>query len=599
MASAKELALTHSAACFLNSYLREYPAFSIHNSSAEISKHGLLSVFIPLDDDCSLVIPLRAVSVLGRHSYADLFFLQTKSDCVAIEFLQLVEVLAEFLLEKYFVNGALKTQQKDIFVQRVRQSLENIEKALEHRQPQLERAYNKDLSFLAAEQALMIGHNFHPFPKAREGFTDEAYLKYSPEMAGHFALHWFFVKSDLVHTQKAAQWLESEWLKKLYVTEGGSLNSLPADFTPFPVHPWQKQHLLKNQSVQKYFEEQQIIDGGETVPTWYPTSSLRSVYRPQSEFMLKFSLSLRLTNSIRHLTAVEVVRGLQVFDVFATAKARELTLQHPEFEVLFEPAYSALKDMDGNPISESIVVCRENPFLDASEETLAPEQNVVLATLAQDNPWGGDTLIQTQVEQLAQSSFCSLGIASKQWFTSYLQVAVRPLILAQARYGILLGAHQQNLILKIVNHCPAKAYFRDCQGTGYSEQGYEYYHNEVSTLVKSNGNVLNEKGHILFGYYLIVNSTFNVISAIAKPGVISEQDLLEILRLFLLQLCDENLPDKSFLDYLLKSPQIYQKGNFRCSLENLNENTVNDPLALYNLIPNPLFIYTETDSSHD
>lgn len=578
MYNIQALALKHSVSCFFNSLFREFRGFEIVRTEALIPD-SFESISVPVSEKNTLLIPLHKKSLLGRYEYQDRFYLQRDSALTSLQFFEAVDVMAGFLCELWEED----LSKKSIFLKRVQNSLHNIELSLQARGAEIEKLYSQTVSFKEAEQGLMIGHNFHPYPKMREGFDDQDFALYSPEMGGEFGLHWFFVKPEVLHNQTAAQFKDTSWTNKIYVTEKSS--AVPDGFVAFPVHPWQRQHLLKNKSIKQYLADGRILDGGAHSPLWYPTSSLRSIYAPHSPYMLKFSLTLRLTNSVRHLTDVEVVRGLQVYDVFATTKGQEFQKRFPEFAVIFEPAFAAIKDENGKILSESIVVCRENPFTEAA----ANDENIVLSTLAQDNPLGGDTLILKHVKAGAAQRAVDLTEASRQWFHQYLQTAVAPLVTAQAEYGILLGAHQQNMILSLKDHQPFKTYFRDCQGTGYSEHGYELFHREVQTLVRENGNILDEKGNILFAYYLLVNSTFNVISALADPQGASEELLIQDLRNFLLAMKTPQVVDESFLNYVLTRPEIYQKGNFNCSLQNLNENTAANPLAIYNLIKNPLF----------
>lgn len=571
-------AQAHSISCFFNALFREFHNFSVLDNT----------IHVPLKNESSLEIPLRKFSLLGRHQYENVFFLNDGEIKTQIPFLSALELITNILVAS-LPDG---NQKKETFLSRVHNSVENMHLALEHRKTDILKAYQQSLDFIQAEQSLMVGHNFHPYPKMRDGFNDEDYAKYSPEMAGQFELHWFFVKPEILHWQSAHHFQNKNILTDFYLNEFSNPEkaraAIPAGYIPFPVHPWQRQHLLKLPFVQQYQERKLLIDFQKSDKKWQPTSSLRSVYASHSEYMLKFSLTLRLTNSIRHLTPVEVVRGLQVYDVFATEKAQQLLQAEPQFKVIFEPAYVALKDQNGNVATESIAVFRDNPFSEKSE--IEP---VVLATLAQDAPFGGENLIQKHIRAYADAKGLPLKESSRLWFSHYLKVAVQPLMVAQSEFGILLGAHQQNLILGIKDNLPVLSYFRDCQGTGYNELGYSFYHKQVPTMTRDNGNVLEEKGNILFAYYLIVNSTFNVIASISQDNWISEADLIRELQLFLQGLRENSPADISCLNYLLDREQIYQKGNFYCSLQNLNENTTENPLAIYNLISNPLFLKKE------
>ncbi len=60
--------------------------------------------------------------------------------------------------------------------------------------------------FLAAEQALLLGHPLHPTPKSREGLSEAEARRYSPELRGSFPLHWMAVAPSLLATDSA--WTE-------------------------------------------------------------------------------------------------------------------------------------------------------------------------------------------------------------------------------------------------------------------------------------------------------------------------------------------------------------------------------------------------------
>ncbi|MBO9665244.1 MAG: IucA/IucC family siderophore biosynthesis protein [Bdellovibrio sp.] len=585
MADLRTLSLRHSASCFFNSLFREWNGFNIIKSPTEVfaKTEAAESIALAVSDSETIYLPLKRKSLMGRHQYHELFFIRSGQSFTEADFMVVAERLVKYLTE-VFPNSV---GNEVVFMDRLKNSVENIELALDARKQDLEKIYSTPISFREAEQGLMIGHNFHPYPKMREGFDEADYRMYSPEMAGSFALHWFMAKPEVLENQKAEQFKRPEWTKDTFLNEFNGPEAATAllqdGFIPFPVHPWQRQHLLKNPTVQDYLKNGKLVDVGASEKPWYPTSSLRSIYGAHAPYMMKFSLTLRLTNSIRHLTPVEVVRGLQVYDVFMTTKGQEFTRKHPQFNVVFEPAFIALKDSQGEILTESIVVCRENPFTESNTE-----EAVVLSTLAQDNPLGGENLIQISIRKEAEKTRRSVQDVAALWFARYLEVAVKPLVMAQANYGILLGAHQQNLILSLKANYPEKAYFRDCQGTGYSHFGFSLYGKDVSSLRMDNGNILDEKGNILFVYYLMINSTFNVIAAIAADGWVSEKALVADLRNFLSSIRESGPQDLSCLNYLLDSPEIWHKGNFTCSLQNINENTSANPLAIYNLIQNPI-----------
>lgn len=563
MTTYKELALRHTYTCFFNSLLREIDFYQVNPNDIKMNLPGQ-----------ELIIGLKKASLVGRHEYSGEFYHVVNNIKTSVSFFAVIDILLPFLFKN---NQKDNSDLADIFKKRLENSLRNMELSLEMRKEDIARIYQDDLLFHEAEQALFIGHNFHPYPKMREGFNDEDYRHFSPEMGGAFRLLWVALKPENLLQFQASRFEDLAWTTTLAEHEKVTT---PDGMIPLPMHPWQFKTLKNKNRLQDIPME--IL--GEGAHLWYPTSSLRSLYSPDAPYMLKFSLTLKLTNSIRHLTDVEVVRGMQVYDVLSSTKGQEFKAKHPEFEIIAEPAYIGIRDLQGQLLHDTLVVARSNPF--KSDEV----NNVVVSTLAQDNPLGNENLINNHIAKYSEQNQVSLAEASMKWFKEYLRVAVLPLIDGQANFGFLLGAHQQNLIVHIQNHLPAKGYFRDCQGTGYNQSGYDFYRQEVPSMTVENGNILGEMGNILFAYYLIINSTFNVIAAIAQNNQMTELRLLEELQKTLVDFRNTRPLDSTFLNYVLDKQTLLQKGNFFCSLENINENTSANPLSLYNSIPNPLYL---------
>jgi N2-citryl-N6-acetyl-N6-hydroxylysine synthase len=549
-----------SANCYLNSLLRELPEAVVRDGN---------TLVLALDGEKKLRLPLRRWSRLGRHKYRDPFFLEEGSSSRAIDFASLVDAVnARF-------EASSSPERLERFRRRVLESRENIRSSLQEGEARIRSLYASGLEFLSAEQGLFVGHNFHPSPKSREGLSEEDLRLYTPEFGASFPIAWYAAEASLLVDKSAATFAHPAWLEESCVAEGVVLPK--EGFVPFPVHPWQEKVLLADKDFAGYLAEGRLARLGDSRADWAPTSSVRSLYRQGAEYMLKFSLSARLTNSVRHLLPQEVERGGQLFDVLNTRLGREFRAAHPAFHVIGEPAFCYLRRPDGSAMLESVVVCRENPFQDSGRNC------AVLATLTQDNPLSGLNLIQQMI-----ASGPDQAERSRAWFQAYLEVAVRPLFVAQAHYGIAMGAHQQNLILGFQNGLPDCAYFRDCQGTGYSELGFANFQ-EVASIQRSNGNILTEEmGNYLFSYYLILNSTFNVITAIASSGWVTEEELLGLLREMLLEIKAANPPDASCLNYLLEGKHLMHKGNFLCSVQNTNENTIENPLSIYVPVENPL-----------
>lgn len=78
------------------------------------------------------------------------------------------------------------------------------------------------------------------------------------------------------------------------------------------MHPWQADYLLEQDWCQRLVEKGALRDLGEAGAPWLPTSSSRSLYSETNSDMIKFSLSVRLTNSVRTLSVKEVKRGMRL-----------------------------------------------------------------------------------------------------------------------------------------------------------------------------------------------------------------------------------------------------------------------------------------------
>lgn len=107
-----------------------------------------------------------------------------------------------------------------------------------------------------------------------------------------------------------------------------------------------------------------IKDLGEAGTSWLPTTSSRSLYCATSRDMIKFSLSVRLTNSIRTLSVKEVKRGMRLARLAQTDGWQMLQVRFPTFRVMQEDGWAGLRDLNGNIMQESLFALRENLLVD-------------------------------------------------------------------------------------------------------------------------------------------------------------------------------------------------------------------------------------------
>lgn len=138
---------------------------------------------------------------------------------------------------------------------------------------------------------------FHPTARAKVGWDEAAYRRYSPEFKRTLSLAWVAVRRDyLMCSQAAAEKPIAELI--LNHQERSELAAslqdagiTEADYVALPVHPWQQQHILPP-------EFSAEIQSGICVPlqlqtgAYFPTSSLRSLapvrgtYKAASGYLL-------------------------------------------------------------------------------------------------------------------------------------------------------------------------------------------------------------------------------------------------------------------------------------------------------------------------
>tara|TARA_Y100001956_G_C4117210_1_gene185506 strand:- start:9 stop:1814 length:1806 start_codon:yes stop_codon:yes gene_type:complete len=564
-------------ACFLNSLARESQSVQVQHQDNQPT------LSIPLTAQRTIQVPLRYYSLLGSHEYQLPATLVEPNGSRVIEVKELIELIAA----DPGLVGMITPEQKEIFISRVIESIANTYQAVEHSPYQVE-LFEQALDFKTAEQGLLIGHSFHPAPKSREQFTLEDAKRYSPEMGGSFSLHWLVVNKHRLQFGSSADTNFEQRMEQLVEHDPELVSALKSakaqDKALLPVHPWQWQVMSESKHIQQYIEQGEITSLGQLGATWYPTSSTRSLYAPTLPYMLKFSLSVKLTNSIRNLSLKEVIRGTRLNDLFHATDLDKQLGEHQGFQLMQEPAFVGLLDLDGKIIDESLVAFRDNPLAQKPDE-----EAVVLATLTQQNPYGSLSLVAHRIKEYASVKNIPEQLAAQQWFDAYCQHAVVSLFDMQANQGVVFLAHQQNIVMQLKAGFPIGMYYRDCQGTGYTDLAFERFSDTLSNDKENLENYWDQdKVRRYFAYYLIINSTFNVISAIASGIDIEEFALVRILKNQLQALLDSGVKDDLCLRYVLESDALCCKGNFFCYLQNFNENSIPDPAVIYFDLTNPL-----------
>jgi spermidine-citrate ligase len=315
-------------------------------------------------------------------------------------------------------------------------------------------------------------------------------------------------------------------------------------------------------------------------PRFTATSSLRTVYAPDSPWMAKFSLPVTLTNSLRVNRMAELEAGVAV----ARLLARGGGAADGNFRILADPAYLTL-DCPGRPESGFETVLRENPFRGGAERGVA----VVAALTAEPVP-GRPSRLAALLRRLAPGGAADLAHAARTWFSLYLDCSLDPIVALYDRHGIALEAHQQNMLLDVADGWPRRGFYRDNQGFYLSEAARP----RLQALVPETGAIASlyfddDEIRRRLAYYLVVNQVFSVIARMGHDGLAREEVLLDDLARRL-EIVARRMTGagRAFARSVLDAPTLCTKANLRVRLSDRDELSAGDGTGNYIDMPNPL-----------
>ncbi|MER6154477.1 IucA/IucC family protein [Streptomyces sp. NPDC001868] len=486
--------------------------------------------------------------------------------------------------------------------------------------------------FLAAEQALVLGHPLHPTPKSREGLSTAEARLYSPELRGSFPLHWLAIAPSVLSTDSA--WTERGRVipaEQLTARLAGPGLPLPEGYAALPLHPWQLREVRRRPAVAALLDAGLLRDLGPHGGPWHPTSSVRTVHRTGTPAMLKLSLGLRITNSRRENLRKELHRGVEVHRLLRTGLVEQWQAAHPGFDIVRDPAWLAVTAPDGDPLPGLDVVIRHNPFGPADDACCVaglvsprpydsgerrahhcadplrelrrhtdgqePEHpggplQLQLGGAAPDERLTMRSRLADVVTRLAGRTGRTRGTVAVEWFLRYLEQVVRPVLWLDSEAGIALEAHQQNtLVLLDPDGWPIGGRYRD-------NQGYYFRASRRADLEArlpgigghSDTFVSDEVADERFAYYLGINNVLGLIGAFGSQHLGDERLLLAAFRRFLTDVAtgparlNTNLAAR-----LLDSPVLRCKANLLTRLHGLDELVGPvDTQSVYVTITNPL-----------
>ena len=588
----KELANRLAMQHLVNAYSQETGKVSLfekyqQNSTQLAFSQGLTLLSLPLSlIQAQLFVPLSYVSRVGRHRIADLPQIFQKGQKLNFSAAAMVSLLLEELVQQS--EGHVDAAS---LVERWIQSRDALQQFLNIRAEDFDALVQAEQGFIESEQALVLGHSMHPAPKSRTGFVHEDWQKYSPEACGQTQLHYWLVAPEYIAEGTALEQVFSIQLKqeiKWHLSES-ELETLAAyaHYKLLPLHPWQARYLQSKVWFKSLKAKLKIIDLGEKAWIFSPTTSVRTLASFNAPWMLKPSLSVMITNSIRVNLAKECHRGEMTHRLWHSELGQSILKQCPTLKAVNDPAWIALQ-LDGEIIDETICIVRDQPF--------TPEQQVTcIASLCQDHPVEERNRFNALFDQIAfQQKLEDKAKIALDWFKTFLNISLSPLMYVYHRYGMAFESHQQNVLVELKDGWPQWLWLRDNQGF--------YYIEELADEILQQFPELNDKAHAVgskafvderFSYYFFGNTLFGIINAIGATGFVSEQDLLSVLQQHLFDLLKQ-YPESSLIQSLLYQPTLPYKGNLLTRLHELDELIAPvENQSVYIQLANPLYIKQE------
>lgn len=413
-----------------------------------------------------------------------------------------------------------------------------------------------------SEQALSFGHRYHPAPKAREGFSEEDTLQYSPEMGVGFALYYFAVDRRDVRFRG----LGEHDLKQLGAPAG--LEVRPG-FQAFPVHPWQARYLMRQPYVQAAIRSGRLQPLGQAGAVFYPTASVRTLYQPGNPFFFKFSTHVRLTNCVRKNAHYELESAVALSRLLRTHLGT-LHAAHPGFNLLYEPAYLTLDfaeaaETERHRLMEGFgVILREN-----LDPLLAPGVTPLLAASLFSEDRFGQCPITAAVTTWALHAGLSRREAATSWFARYLALLASPVLDALFRHGVAFEPHLQNVIIGLEHGFPTQVFVRDLEGTKLVAGRWSGpLPEELGEPVLASIQYSPDKGWKRIAYCLLVNNLFQAVSYLALDDSELEKRLWRVWQAHLEQTLDsfDDLWARETLQGLLRGDPIPNKSNLMTRL---------------------------------
>ncbi|MEN7551486.1 GNAT family N-acetyltransferase [Rapidithrix thailandica] len=524
-----------------------------------------LHLKIDFPEGIEVYVPLKYASESGRHQY----YFPVVERNLSTDELRVIDM--DRFLE--LVTSQALTAHPDATVEnskeRLHNSVDNIEKYLTHFYENKLKVNKAEMNFIEAEQLLAIGHHAHPLTKGRSGFSGKELFTYSPETGGRFKLHYFLIHPTCVTERNVEEQCFSEifredLLKHADTNVLGLLNENP-EWKVVPAHPWEAQYLLQEPLVQEMIANEALYDLGAWGALYTPTSSVRTVYNEESDWMFKFSLHVKITSAERVNYLHELHRGHDFARLLATELGQKLKNQFDYINFITDPGFISVA-YKGRVINGFNTSIRKNPF----KGEFANKNVSLLASIFQDEVLGEKSRMANIIEEAAKRKKQPVQEVALAWFEAYIELVVPATVTIFSEFGIACELHQQNVLVEFDDDLfPAKIHIRDNQSFLYRKSREKALTALVPDLAtQGNAFIRDERLLDLISHYFLVSNLAALVNVMGATGLVKEQTLVELWYKKVVDLKDED--ETGLVDYLLNNRYWKVKGNLITALLNVD-----------------------------
>lgn len=569
---------------FVNCYVHELSAGSFHSAeswAAEVDPEWrgqgrhVLDLALPRQQ-ARLAVDVSYRSTAGCHGFSGV---RVKLRGGAWEDGDELHTLLLLIRELYSTPGLAGTRAEELrTITRVLESIQVMARYLDEREHSPADVVER---FIESEQSLLFGHWRHPMPKSRLGMAEWQHASAAPELRGRFRLHGFALSRSLIRSGSALPRSAEEVVAECLGSDAGARELLAdasrRDEVIVPVHPLQVSWLREQPYVEDWARRGLLRDVGPLGPRFTATSSVRTVYGEDCGYMLKLSIPVQITNSVRFNRQGELVAGAVMAALMQKLGPRSIS-------VIPDPAYLSVAAPGGGESGFELIV-RANPFQRGRDAGAACVAALTQRALPHRAP-----RLRALIEGLALTESRNVSTVSLDWLVRYLNCAIEPLIRLYDSDGIALEAHQQNCLLDVAGGYPTRAYFRDNQGYYLSNA-----HRERLTALEPSLATLPElffddaliARH--FSYYVIQNQLFSVVHRLGAEGLLDEGVALHAVKHRLARLYEDlTAGGKALVEALLHDRELCCKANLLTRARDIDELSAELDAVVYVGVDNPL-----------